>query len=277
MDDEKIEVYGVGWICSNDSVAGDTWYQCGMKEAPGDQVIGLRASAYLLDGIEPGAKTLNVNHQAVGFRLAISGYPIPETAMLPKAIYGFPDDGIVQDIGPLAPQRVPLEKDNCNCDSITLGLVKTRIFTGTDSSTLRRLGFGKHPRSIFEDTIHYRIDKSVFPPVRRNFDVQSIGHKDLMCFYFTYPQALAAWVLEGEWDACKTVVEIEYPHSKKIGGSGIDRWQLFSQRGSMDLRSNTQNFICMHVREHTRIPPGNGNVTWSVDGQQCSTVPFTVK
>ena len=271
LDDEKLELYGIGWTCSNDSVARDTWHQCGMKETPGDQVVGLTASALLLDGIEPGLKELRVNNQSVPMNLVISGYPLPE------AVAHFPADGVVPDIGPLAARETPPEKDNCNCRSITLGQVKTRIFTGMDSSIWRRVGFGKPPRRTYRDTVHYVIDKSESPPKRGNISVQRIGHEDLMCFYFTYPRELAAWVLEGDWGACKTVVEIEYPHSRKTGGSGIDRWQLFSQRGSMDLRSNAQNFVCLQVREHTNIPPGSGHVTWSVDGEKCSTVPFTVE
>lgn len=77
--DEKFEISGVGWLCSNNTVAKDTWFQCPMKEKPGDQVVGLFVTVLLRDGIVPGTKTLQINDQLVPIELDIDGYPSAET------------------------------------------------------------------------------------------------------------------------------------------------------------------------------------------------------
>ena len=146
-----------------------------------------------------------------------------------------------------------------------------------DTSFLRWLGIGEKPKFTYNNKVHYQIDKTAYPPVYENIEIPAkSSHYDMMCFYFTYPQELTAWTKEGDWGACRTVVELDYPHSSSAKGRR-NTLQLYSQRGQMGMESNTWNHVCVVVQEYDEIPPGKGKITWSVDGRKCNSVPFNVK
>lgn len=187
----------------------------------------------------------------------------PETISKPVPL---PPDGVIPVLGAERDiQGDSLDDKNCNCDAITLGRVDYKKHMGQKGSIL---GWGEKRRHVFETTTLFSLAKD---DEAANIIIPGLNPVDQACFYLTYPQELAYTTQEGKDPLCRTVVYVNFPHSRMIGRGGrTSDWQLYSVRGALDTETHTKNFVCItSASKHETVGPGKGRIYWSVKGREC--------
>ncbi len=199
-----------------------------------------------------------------------------EIEPIPAAL---PAGGVIQPKGFLRDMPDAVCTDDCSCSTVQLHRVIARDFVEWDG-----WGILSPRRPVFEDSILFEVGDSQTPPEAGDLQIPPREYLDQVCFYFTYPPCLAYYGWEGRPHPCRVVVQIRYPHSRSSSGEFIDTWQLFTVRG-IDLLATgrpvygTTNMVCRAVTlEGERMPPGPGEVIWSVRGRECGAgVPFNIR
>ncbi len=191
-------------------------------------------------------------------------------------------------------------KADCSCKSIKLARVTAYTFTGS--------GLDRSVKRIYDiwDKANPPQSGPFTVPVlthRRSLTSLNLPHTEQVCFYFTFPKALAFMRREGLSHPCDTKVELKIPHTRPRGGYYYDRRGLYSVTGSggtmyagkvysaaTDGRKLIRNQMCMIVvQQGQKIGPAGkkGHIRWSIRRaawlkggyaqQQCGTVQFTMK
>lgn len=184
-----------------------------------------------------------------------------------------PESGVIPVIDAERNITKTIDDKNCNCDAITLGRVEFKKYTGMTGSWigLDKIGIGERRRPTYKTTRLFSLGDEYDPLAAEDIAIPGMVYQDLTCFYFTYPKELAYTTEVGKDPICRTVVQINYPHSRMKGKGGrTSEWPLYGVRGWRTMQTHTKNFICIQTaEEYATIGPGTGSIRWTVRDRPC--------
>lgn len=203
------------------------------------------------------------------------------------AVVAFPSDGFIPDRGyieqsgdkkflPTAferknPARLPAPGDfDCSCRTVTLNRIVSRVYTGRSGARIL------HNRWHYRDNVEFQLGDFSNPPERGKVVIPWKKDRDVMQFYFTFPQALAFIIPDGQEHLCRVVVELKYPHPRRPSGDITETFRLYSKQG-MAMATASRNFVGRTAQRDPK-QKGPGRVRWYVEQDRCGDgVPFIIR